>query len=186
MAWLPAAVQVVGAVLGAGAAYGSYTMARYQGRVMEQVANMNATNLEIQAGQERAAAQLQAQRDALRNKMQLGDTKATLAGSGFTLNDPTSATIIGQTVEQQTLAEMLVLKQAEQRALGMEAQARQTRFEGKTGRIGQNLQAKAQLMKDGADWFSNYGSGIVNGIGGGGLTKKPMGGSVTATGMKAG
>lgn len=139
-------------------------MARYQGQVMQQVAEANAANLEIQAGQERAAAQHEAARKQLEHKMKLGDTKAELAGSGFTLDDSTSATIIGQTVEQQTLAELLLIRQGEQRAQNMEAQARQLRWEGKMNRKGGNLSATAQLIQDGASWYNNYGSGIANSV----------------------
>lgn len=129
---------------------------------MQQVAEANARNLEIQAGQERAAAHYEASRKQLENRMKLGEAKAELAGSGFTLDDPTSATIIGQTVEQQTLSEMLMLKQAEQRAQNMEAQARQSRWEGSMSRKGANIGATANLIASGTDWYNNYGSGIGN------------------------
>lgn len=156
------------AVMSAVSMAGSYTLQRMQGKVMQQVAEANARNLEIQAGQERAAAQHEVARKQLEGKIQLGDTKAQLAGSGFTLSgDATAAKIIGQSVEQQTLSELLVLKQAEQRAQGLEAEARQGRWDGRMRRKGANMQATVDLIKNGSDWFNNYGSGIAKQFGSG-------------------
>lgn len=128
---------------------------------MQAVANVNAEQTERQARQERASAQFEAERLRLANKAKLSETRAALGGSGFRLDDRTSMTIIGQTVEQQTLSELLLLKQGEQRARNMEAGAAIERWEGGQRRKAANMQATVDLMKNGADWFNNYGSGIT-------------------------
>jgi hypothetical protein len=118
--------------------------------------------MEEQAKQERAVNQYNAQLMALKDRTELGQTKHSLAGSGFTLDDPTSQTIIGQTVEQQTLSELLMVRQGEQRARGVEQQARINLFEGRMAASAKRSESAVGLLKNGSSWWNNYGSGFVN------------------------
>ncbi len=140
------------------------------------VARQQAEELRISAQQERAASHIEAARKRQENQFKLGEQRAALGGSGFTLDDATAANIIGNSAAEATLSERLILAQGDQRARNMEAQARNTLWGGKMAKKAGNLSAIVGLGKDAVGWFDNYGSGIVNGTGGGGGSRPSSGG----------
>ena len=137
-------------------------MTRYQSQMEMAAARQQAEELRISAQQERAAAHYEAARKRSENKFKLGETKAALGGSGFTLDDATSANIIGDSVAQSTLAEQLIIAQGDQRARNMEVQAKNTLWSGKMQKKARNMSAWVDLGRDTASWFENYGSKYVN------------------------
>lgn len=126
------------------------------------VAKQQAEELRKSAQQERAASHIEAARKRQENQFKLGETRAALGGSGFTLDDATAANIISNSAVEATLAERLIIAQGDQRARNMETQATNTLWSGKMAKKAGNLSAIVGLGKDTASWFDSYGSQFVN------------------------
>lgn len=116
----------------------------------------------MSAQQERAAAHMEAARKRQENQFKIGETRAALGGSGFTLDDATAANIISNSAAEATLAERLIIAQGDQRARNMETQATNTLWSGKMAKKAGNLSSIVGLGKDAAGWFDSYGSAFVN------------------------
>jgi len=134
-----------------------------QGRIAQQVANMQSDQLRTQAQQERAVAHYEMAKQRALAKKRAGDTKAAFASSGFTLGDPTSAHIIGTTAEEETLQELMTKALAEQRARNMERQAAQRQWEGRMERRGSQIKAMSDLLSGGSSWYDRYGKSFGGG-----------------------
>lgn len=155
-------VQAIPMIISAATAVGSFALTRYQSQMEMAVARQQADELKLSAQQERAAAHMEAARKRQENQFKLGEQRAALGGSGFTLDDATAANIIGNSAAEATLSERLIVAQGDQRARNMEAQARNTLFGGKMAKKAGNLSAIVGLGKDTASWFDSYGSQFVN------------------------
>lgn len=129
------------------------------------IARQQAEELRISAQQERAAAHIESARKRQENQFKLGEQKAALGGSGFTLDDATAANIVSNSVAEATLSERLIVAQGDQRARNMDAQSRNTLWSGRMAKKAGNLSAVIQLGKDTASWFDKYGSQFSNGTG---------------------
>lgn len=158
-------VQAIPMIISAATAVGSFALTRYQAQMEMAVARQQAEELKISAQQERAASHIEAARKRSENQFKIGETKAALGGSGFTLDDATAANIISGSVAEATLSERLIIAQGDQRARNVEAQARNTLWGGKMTKKAGNLSAIVGLGKDTASWFDTYGNSIVNGTG---------------------
>jgi hypothetical protein len=178
MAWFAAAASSIGSFIGGNAAaiaslaaaglsaYGQYQ----QGQAQQRQANATAAQLETQANQERAIAQLEAARRRREGKAQLSQQKSLLADSGFASDDPSSLHLINETVGAQTLEELLVLAQGEDAARQTEFQAQQVRQGGASAAQSGRLSALISVAEGFTSWYDRYGggsrrTGIQNAIG---------------------
>lgn len=118
----------------------------YSGAAEQQAANAEAQQREIQAGQERAAAQHNAAKMREEAKRLLSRQRAGAAASGFDATDPTSRALVSDTVKTQTIEEKLVQAQAEDRARQMEFAGAMKRWGGKQARKASKFAAGATLM----------------------------------------
>lgn len=154
-------------------AYGNYQ----QGQAQKQQNDATAAQLETQANQERAIAQLEAARRRRAGKAQLSEQQSMLASSGFASDDPSSLHLVSETVGAQTLEELLVLAQGEDTARQTEFQAQQVRKGGRMDARSGTMSALVSGMGGFTSWYDRYGggrrrttsggsSGGVSGVGG--------------------
>ena len=118
-------------------------LVQQQAQANQEAAEFEAQQLDIQAGQERAAAQLDAQQLRRNQRLALSQLQATAAGSGFDALSPdvlAEADRIAQFGEQQAAtAQFAGDSRAEQ--LGLVADAR--RFSGTSGIAAAQREAEA-------------------------------------------
>lgn len=123
----------------------------------QQSAYDNAAQLDQRAGAARAKSQLDMARKARADKSDLSEQRTALANSGFAADDASSLHIVGATVEEQTLQQMLIKAQGEQEAAGLEAQAKQMRRDGRNDAKATRSEALAKAGGDAVSWHHRYG-----------------------------
>lgn len=159
VAWVGAnALTVATAVATAASGLMSYGASRTAAAQQQIAAGANAQQLELQAGQTRAISQLEAARKRRDNKAMLSDQRTVMAASGLTPD----ANIIGETVAEQTLQEMLTLAQGEAEAKRLEFAAQQTRLQGKYDASATRNAGVATLIGSAVSWGDRYGSTFKN------------------------
>lgn len=136
----------------------------------QQAAYDTAAQIESRAGQERAIAHREMARKQRENKAALSQQKTQLAATGFATDDPSSLAIVGATVEEMTLQEMLIKAQAEESARGMEFEAKQMRRGADADAKAARSTALATLVGDVVSWRDRYGN---SGGSSGGSTRAP-------------
>lgn len=124
----------------------------------QQAAYDTAAQMDQRAGQERAIAHREMARKQRENKAILSQQRTQLASTGFAADDPSSLAIVGATVEEMTLQEMLIKAQAEESARGMEFEAKQTRRGGDSQVKAARAQALATFAGDMVSWRDRYGN----------------------------
>jgi hypothetical protein len=160
MAWfIPFVVANIGTIASVGAAaYGAYGSIK-QGKALEAFGRDQKAAADAQAGQDRAVAQFQAERQKREGKALGSRQRALLADSGFAADDPTALNLVDETVKTQTLEEMLTLAQGEQTAQSREqggaASAKQSQMDADA----QYGQAATTLMSSATSWYDRYGGG---------------------------
>lgn len=182
MAWFYPAVQAVGsyltsaggmaamsAVTAGVTAYGSYQ----QGRAERSAANAMAAQQEIQAGQERAVAQLERARQKRIHASKASEQRSLMAASGFASDDPTAINLASETAGAQTLEELLTLAQGEETARQMGFGATQSRAAGENAYKSGVMNAATTLMGSATSWYDRYGGGS-RAPSAPGAPKKPM------------
>jgi len=152
-----------------------------------QAAYDTAAQMDARAKQERAVAHLEMARKGRADKAFLSEQRTMLATAGFAADDPGASHLIGETVQAQTLEQMLIKAQAEDSAKQMEFEAKQTRSGGDSSYKAARSQAIAQFGGDMVSWGQRYGPGrSTSPAGGGGLTKpKPRRGTSPSVPSKA-
>lgn len=161
-------------------AYGAYR----QGQQAQFAANLTATQIETRAKQERAIAQMEAARRRRQGKAQLSTQRSLMATTGFASDDPTSLSLVSETVGAQTLEELLVLAQGEDSARQMEFEAKQVRQGGKNAMRNAKSEAFGALVGGGMSWYDRYGPGRRTG--GGSVLTKPAPKTQSGTKLRAG
>lgn len=133
MAGLGTIATVLSVAGGVANAVGTIVAGRAQmqaGRDAQAAANFEAQQLDMQAKEERAAAQQQALQLQRQKKLALSQLQARSAASGFSASDQTVQKLAGEIEGYGTLQQQLAMYGGESRARGIVGQADATRFEG--------------------------------------------------------
>lgn len=149
---------------------------RKAGRQEQQAANLEAADLEQQAGQTRSVAQRQSEQIGRQAERLQSRQQALLATSGFAADDVSAQEVVGETRRVSTYERLLALAEGEDQARGLEFQATQTRLAGKRARqaantaaIGTILGGVSKVASIGASAFG--GAGAAKGAGAAGAAK---------------
>lgn len=136
------------------------------GKYNQRAANAEAAAMEIQAGQEIAAASHNQTRIAQRTRELLAEQTANAAAGGGSSLDASVAAIRAEAVKTSTLDQLLEEAAAGDRAEAIKRGARVTRDEGamaraqgKAAQTAGYLQAGSTLLQAGASWGDKYGFG---------------------------
>ena len=134
------------------------------GKAEQKAANYEAAQLDVQAKDERAGAQREAQELARRKRLALSTLTANAAGSGFTATDPTVLDLAGEIAEYGTYQEQLAMYGGTSRAEGLKASAAARRVSGAAARRGSIYSAGGTLLAGfGQTMFDRYGGGGYEG-----------------------
>lgn len=106
----------------------------------------------------RAIGSLQAQRLMRANQRIRGRQDAVLAASGFSATDPGAQAIVGETVSEMSIQELLAVTQAEQEARNDEYRAQLRRTQGREARAAGFGAAGLALVSGAASWRERFGS----------------------------
>lgn len=132
-----------------GQLYGAYEKAQYAQKVVD-AAEFTAAQMERNAGQARAAAQLEAAEQERQGRLMASRALAVAAGSGAGASDPTVLNIISRNAAETAYRRSVALYQGETRAAGMEDQATATRMQGDINAGVARSEAAAQTLGAGA------------------------------------
>lgn len=122
-----------------------------QGNSENAAAQAEASQLDTNAGQERAVGQYNAARMREEAKRFMSRQRAGLAGSGFAATDNTAQAIVADTEQKATMEELLALAQSEERANQMNYGATVRRWEGRNAKRAAKVKAGATLLQGLAD-----------------------------------
>lgn len=135
------------------------------GKYNQRAANAEAAAMNIQAGQEIAAASHNSSRIAQRMNELLSEQTANAAAGGGSSLDGSVAAIRAETVKTSTLDQLLEMTAAEERAEGIKRGARVTRDQGfmarqqgKAAKTAAYLQAGSTLLQAGSSWADTFGA----------------------------
>lgn len=143
------------AISGAVGAIGTYNA----GVAQQDALNQQAADLDAQARAERAASHHEMAKRMRDARARASETSLAMASSGFTGDDPSSVNLATENAGTETLEQLMVKALAEQRARGMEDQARESRRQGKSIRRASTLAAFAQGVGSAVSWNDRYGGG---------------------------
>ena len=124
------------------------------GNAQDKAATFQASQLEQQAGQERAAAQRRAIED--RRQAQLAQSRL-LALSGGSSTDATIVGLSADIAEEGEYRALSSLYEGEERARGDEMRAKALRYEGKQAKKASKIKAVSSLLSGGSSLFDKYG-----------------------------
>lgn len=138
-----------------------------EGVAAYQAADYEAKQYDIQAKEERAAGQRDAEALRRQKKLALSTLQARGAASGFTATDPTTLALADEIEKYGTLQEKMALYGGESRGSSLEATAAGRRFSGRTAYesalMGGNIAAATGDMYRRASTYSAAGT-ILGGI----------------------
>ena len=100
------------------------------GREEQEAANLEAADLDQQAGQTRAIAQRRGENINSQSERLFSRQKALQASSGFAGDDVSALEVLGETKRVSTYEQLLANAEGEDQARALEFQARQTRESG--------------------------------------------------------
>lgn len=149
MAGLGTIATVLSIAGGVANAVGTVAAGRAQiqaGRDQQAVANFEADQLDMQAKEERAAAQQEALQLKRQKTLALSKLQARGAASGFTATDPSALHLAGEIEGYGTLQQQLAMYGGDSRARGLTASADARRFEGRAAARGGKLAAAGTII----------------------------------------
>jgi hypothetical protein len=137
-----------------------------QAKAQESALDYQARQMEQKGGQERAAAQRQAQEERRQATLAISRAQA-LTGGGST--DEGVLNVIGNIAAEGEYNSLIALAEGEESALGREMQADGLRFEGKAGRSAANWKSASTVFSAASSMYGNYGGGGFGAAAGGGV-----------------
>ena len=140
------ALQTAGTILGLSGAAQSASAQRQAGASADQAAQFRAAQLEQQAGQERASAQRQSIEARRRSNIAMSRAQALAASSGAGALDPTVINLMSGIAGEGELEANTALYQGEERAIGQEAGASASQYEGAQARRAGEIKAKSTIL----------------------------------------
>ena len=173
-------------------AYGKFEagqQANKAGKYNLAAAKREAEALEIQAGQEVAAASMNSERIARRAREIMAENRAKAAAGGQSTLDGSVVAIERELVKNATLDQLIEIANAESRADQIRhkadtvrAQGHYDRWQGKVQQRAANLSAVGTLVQGGVSWYDKFGGGGA----GGGSTSSAARGAVSGAGRGVG
>lgn len=144
----------------AGTAITAYGTVR-SGQAANAAAQFQATQLEQQAKEEKAAAQRGVLDQRKKTNFLLSRQQAVAAGSGFSASDPTVSNLAGGIAQEGEYQAGMITYGAEQRARGLNLEAASARATGRAQQTGSYLSAAGQIASGiGNAFFMKYGGGM--------------------------
>ena len=137
---------IIGAISTGVGAVVSAAGARAQGRAQRQAAERQAQMLEINAKNEKAAAQRQALQLKRNKELAISTAQARAGGSGFDPTDPTTLDITGEIERYGTLQEQSALFGGLSRAEGLTDEAASVRATGAAQEQASKIDAASTLL----------------------------------------
>jgi hypothetical protein len=129
--------------IGAGvSAYGTIAA----GKAQQQAADYEAAQLDVQAKDEKAAAQAQALELRRNRTLALSALQARSAASGFSATDPTTVKLAGDIAARGAYQEAIAQYGGNSRAAGLNAQATGARLSGQAARTGSYYSAAGTII----------------------------------------
>jgi len=166
------AVSAVGTIAAGqqAAAIGAQEQQRLQaeGQAANQAAKYQAAQLEVQAKNERASGQREAEQFRRQKRLALSKLTTNAAASGFSATDPTALALADEIEEYGTMQEQMAMYGGEARATGSRAQAEGARFSGASAMRSGYMQGQTAYMTGEAKRDASYynaGGTILGGIG---------------------
>jgi hypothetical protein len=134
----------IGATIAGSAVSAAGTIAA--GKAAQQSADYEAAQLDINAKEEQAAAQRDAQQYKDRKELALSSLQAQSAASGFSATDPTTLAIADEIERYGTVQEQMAQYGGKSRRRGLQDQATGRRLEGKAARKGSMYSAAGTIL----------------------------------------
>lgn len=137
------------------------------GKAQQQAAEYEAKSMEIQANEERAGAQQEAQEFRRRKDLALSAIQARAAASGLGPSDPTIINNEEDVAEYGEYQAAMAQFGGESRARGIRDAATVRRFEGQSAKSGAMYAAAGTILGGAANMFDKYASGYAPAYSGG-------------------
>lgn len=135
------------------------------GREEQEAANLEAADLDLQAGQTRAVAHRKSEQIAQQAERLSSRQKTLQATSGFAADDVSALEVLGETKRVSTYEQLLANAEGEDQARALEFQARQTRESGIRARKAANRAALGTIIGGVAQIASSAASSFGSGGG---------------------
>lgn len=116
------------------------------GKDAKRQAEYEAAQLDIQAKEEQAASQREAEQYRRKKELALATITNEAAGRGFTATDPTTLAIADEVAQYGTVQEQMALYGGTSRRAGREAQAEAARMEGSAKERASKWSAAATIL----------------------------------------
>jgi predicted methyltransferase len=186
--WVGPAMQVGGTLLSAYGQKQSGSDAAATGLQQQQLANYQAAQLRVNAGEAIASSQRSAQDIQRQTDYVASRALAVAAASGGGASDPTVVDLIARAAGEGAYRRSVALYQGEDKARALNAQASATEYGGQLAaeaggktQAASDIGAASTLAKGGASLFSKYGAGTQPGF-----TPQSPTDAMTADNMSAG
>lgn len=138
----------------------SIVSAQQQAKDNDAALDYQARQQEQKAGQERAAAQREAQENRRQGQIMISRAQALMGGSG---TDEGALDSIGDIAAEGEYRALTSLYEGEERGLGREMQASGLRMEGDAGRRAANWKSASSVFGAGSSMYGKYGNGGYTG-----------------------
>lgn len=116
------------------------------GKAAQKAANYEAAQLDVEAKNRKAEAQIEAGEYKRKKDLALSNLQATSAASGFSATDPTSLALADEISRYGTYQEQLAQYGGTSQRAAMEAQAVGRRLTGQAERIGSRYKAAGTIL----------------------------------------
>lgn len=116
------------------------------GKAAQQSANYEAQQLDVEAKNKQAEAQIEAGEYKRKKDLALSNLQANAAASGFSATDPTSLALADEIARYGTFQEQLAQYGGTSTRAGLEAQAEGRRVSGKAARAGASYSAAGTIL----------------------------------------
>jgi len=133
------------------------------GQERNRAAQYEAAQMDIKAGEERAAAQREALALQRQKRLALSALQARSAASGFSASDPSTLDLAGEIDAYGTYQAGITQYGGESRSNAMKASAAGRRAEGKAAATGAIWDAFGTALQGGATAYQKFGGGSVAG-----------------------
>lgn len=178
-AWVPMAMSMAGTLFQSMGAGGGMTASREAALRRQQQLEFEAKQLEINAGQERAAGQRVALDRDREARLVQSRALAVAGASGGGVSDPTIVNLIGKIAGEGAYRRGLAIYESEERARTLRLNAAARRYEGTlaseegevkasayaTTGLGALFKGAPGIVKNGMSLFDKYGGGGPGGSG---------------------
>jgi hypothetical protein len=141
-----AALALISAVAGIAGSFISARGTLAAGKAQQQALNYEAAQLDVEAKQKQAEAQIEASQYKRNKDLKLSTLQNEAAASGFSATDPTSLSLADDITKYGTFQEQLAQYGGQVQRAGIEAQAEGRRMTGRAAVIGSRYAAAGTIL----------------------------------------